>query len=188
MDVAAWLHAVEIAGEEGSHESSHVSHQFAGEVADRDHHNELRLRRRDDSSLIGARDFEAEGAPLERPPLRKRRRKRSLTSRAAISSEGSYSWASSTSDDQEPRETFERRPRHKTRADLYEPGSNARTRRSRPKKTSKGRKEERYHRTVKPQKLHRAGENMLNKFSADNVPSERLTVSRRSAQSTGSLC
>lgn len=77
-------------------------------------------------------------------------------------------------------ETFERRPRHKTRDDLYKPDSGTRKRRSRKKnkESRKNRKDcESHHRTRKSiAPLGRPGKGMMEKFHAENVPQERLTV------------
>ena len=78
--------------------------------------------------------------------------------------------------ERQPPECFERRKRHKTRPDLYEPFSNARKRRTRRKKSPKT-QPERYWRTLRQPKTTNTGHELLNGFSADNVPPDRLTVS-----------
>ena len=79
---------------------------------------------------------------------------------------------------------FERRPRRKTRPDLYEPYSGARKRRGR-RKESNGEKaaskEEvhipRYHKTKRIRRgKEKPGQVLMKNFRADNVPQERLTV------------
>lgn len=79
---------------------------------------------------------------------------------------------------QQGSECFERRKRHKTRPDLYEPFSNARKRRTRHAKATKSKPANHRHQTslTWPKPLNK-GYEMLSNFNAENVPPDRLTVS-----------
>lgn len=113
-----------------------------------------------------------------------RRRLRSCSTPSGSARKQALSLSRTSSTSKALSECFERRPRRKTRADLYEPYSDARKRRSH-RKESKGEKatskgealDPKYHRTkrVKSGK-ERPGQVLMKNFRAKNVPQERLTV------------
>ena len=117
----------------------------------------------------------------------RRTHSRGSKSRATSSrSSGSLS-SSESSSVHASKERFERRPRRKTRDDLYEPHSGARRRRGRRddsngkkrKKSKASRGHHDYRRTKRARKAkERPGQTLLRQFHADNVPSERLTVGK----------
>jgi len=105
----------------------------------------------------------------------------SKSSSSASTKSNSGSECSSSSSLSAPSEKFERRKRHKTRENLYEPHSGERRRRSKKKdkdeaKEKKGKKKHRL--TEKKRKeARKPGQNLINNFSADRVHHDRLTVS-----------
>lgn len=126
----------------------------------------------------------------EKTRHRARKHKRKASSSTYSKSSGSASTKSdsgsepsSSSSLSAPSEHFERRKRHKTRENLYEPHSGERKRRSEKKhkdevKERKGKKKHR--RTEKKRKeAKKPGQNLINNFSADRVHHDRLTVSCR---------
>jgi hypothetical protein len=129
-----------------------------------------------------------------RPEYHRKRKARTssdLSSSDSASTSGSASASSSLASTRS--EHFERRKRHKTREDLYDPNAGARKRRS-PREDRDEEKDKHYekangkkrtkkhHRTEKRTKGSRAskrGEELVKHFSAKNVRHDRLTVSAR---------
>jgi len=118
---------------------------------------------------------------------RTRIHKRKASSSAYSKSSGSASTNSdsglecpSSSSSSAPSENFERRKRHKTRENLYEPHSGALKRRSKQKdkdEVKEGKRKKKHRRTEKKRKdAKKPGQNLINNFSADRVHHDRLTV------------
>lgn len=101
----------------------------------------------------------------------------SLTSSTSHSSDAPPSASKTPSSDK-----YKRGKRHKTREDLYEPNSGIRKRRSRAKDTSKDKKkskkkqESKHHRTERPKRVNKPGQQMLSNFNALNAGGPRLIV------------
>jgi len=117
---------------------------------------------------------------------RKHKRHASTSMHSSSSSSASFNTesASQSSSASAPSERFERRKRHKTRENLYEPHSGQWKKRSRKKdkgaddgeKKKKKKKEEHYRTEKKRREAKKSGQNLINTFSADNVRQDRLTV------------
>jgi hypothetical protein len=73
------------------------------------------------------------------------------------------------------RETFEKRPRHKTREDLYEPKDQLKNSTSHVGERKRSTKRET--KGEKRRAMRRAGEDLMNNFSSENIANDRLTVS-----------
>jgi len=109
-------------------------------------------------------------SPLKRP------RRNSETSSASSTSTSSSESSSSISEHQS--DQYERKPRRKTRPDLYEPQSGSRKRQSRAKQSKKKKVKTKHRKTKKSRKEQNSGRALVNNFNAKNVPKSRLTVSR----------
>lgn len=178
MDIQTWLRKTEFSQRPVSrHNLDPRETGKTGTVRD----FEGRRQRSPNSSTI---EYKDRHSPQERNlTSRRHRRERRSHSLATTSSDSSPSLEFSSSHG--PSEHFERRPRRKTRNDLYEPYSGARKRRSQ-RKQSRGKKRkkanvqkgnEKYHRTKRVNKAReKPGQTLLRGFHADNVSSERLTV------------
>jgi len=96
------------------------------------------------------------------------------TSSASSTSSSSSEDSSSTSE--APSDQYKRKPRHKTRADLYKPQSGSRKRRRKGNESKKKRQKTKYRKTKKLRKKQTSGRALVNNFNAKNVPKSRLTV------------
>lgn len=74
-----------------------------------------------------------------------------------------------------PKETFERRPRHKTREDKYEPKKKEKKRNEASVDKSSSRKREKKNGRKKAAK--KPGDELIQNFSSNNISQDRLTVS-----------
>jgi hypothetical protein len=72
------------------------------------------------------------------------------------------------------RETFEKRPRHKTREDLYEPKN--RKKNCQPSGREKRERTNREKKRDRKRASRRAGHDLMQNFSSDNIAQDRLTV------------
>ncbi|KAI9053668.1 hypothetical protein LZ554_002622 [Drepanopeziza brunnea f. sp. 'monogermtubi'] len=73
----------------------------------------------------------------------------------------------------QPRETFEKRPRHKTREDRYEPKKEKRSRKNDENKATRKKREKKGNRR---KAAKRAGEDLMQNFSSNRIGQERLTM------------
>jgi len=108
---------------------------------------------------------------------------------ASSSTAGSSTSSESSSSSSAPSEHFERRQRHKTRKDLYEPHSGVRKKRTKQDDKAEGKaqkrkkeKEKQHRRTEKKKRrVRRPGQDFHENFTAKNVRDDRLTVRNISA-------
>lgn len=116
---------------------------------------------------------------------KKRRRQNETASistrRSSSSSQSEFETepsASETPGEVFERRVFERRKRHTTRKELYDPYSGERKRRGKSTKEKKDTKRSKkcYHKTKRSKKDSRPGNTLIQNFHANNVPRARLTV------------
>jgi len=179
MDIHAWLDKTEILPQVGcTHESS------PGRHASREH-----TRRRGHAEPTWPsveHQANANSVLASCGVEQKRRHRRASTTESSGSSSSSTTSSSqsdSTSSHQPIEETFERRKRHRTREDLYTPGSGLKRSRGRKKVAkaegksgSKKKDKSKHRRTKKTKKLAKPGLQMLQTFEAPNVGGGRLIV------------
>ncbi|KAI9723195.1 MAG: hypothetical protein M1828_004298 [Chrysothrix sp. TS-e1954] len=120
----------------------------------------------------------------------KRPRPRYATSSSSSSSGYGDGSDSITSSSRAHSERFERRPRHKTRDDLYDLNSGARKRRTRRKEPATRQKKKSrngtYHKTKRPAEKHKeSGRRLVDAFKANNVQNERITLKPRHGDEGG---
>ncbi len=168
MDIQKWLKNAEL---QTSPEELGIPSFFHGNnVTTSPKHHRKRDRESTDSLLP-----QLTKAAKHLSPKQHRSKRRNPSSHESGTDTSSSSTSASSMSD-EPSEHFERRPRHKTRKDLYEPRAGARKRRS--KRKDHKRKERRADRTSeRSKKKDKPGHKLVRTFKAANVSRDRLTVS-----------
>ena len=182
MDITSWLRDLECPGMRDPVDRTHdqPDRQRAEAIdADRRRRHGRFVPSGDCSSLIGAEVHEPDMCSKQ---LRKRARNTCASDKSHIApSCTSARSAGLPHRNDETEECFERRPRRKTRLEIYQPGSNARKRRNKSKRPRKPRndanKDETCHHTLKRHKADKTGHAMLRSFNTTSVSSDRLTVS-----------
>jgi len=178
MDIRRWLVETVEQSDEDSHHKRDSHHQ---------HRNDSHHHKRSATPIA---EVPTEVPPRhERDQYKERRHKRKISearsaSVGTFSSLGSSTTSDSSSSSSAPSEHFERRQRHKTRKDLYEPHSGVRKKRTKhdhkaegKAKKHKKKKEKEHRRTEKKKRgVKRLGQDFHEKFSAKNVRDDRLTV------------
>lgn len=140
----------------------------------------VQRRRRSQRDLRNfADDFFSEPHHGERYYKKKASRKRRRQTPSSTGSSPSDNPSAMSSSSSESSRKYARRPRHKTRADLYDPGSGARKRRTKKQNLEKrARKHREKHRPTPKEVVvpGKPGKRMMHSFKAGNVPPDRLTV------------
>lgn len=168
MDITRWLqHAEAATPPEGLDENDHDTERPSDAVQNRD------FRREQRHAVELSREAATKTSRRRVHPHKK------PSGNVAIEASLSSSVSSNTSSSSESAShRYQRRARHKTRNDLYEPHSGARKRRSRGRPKGKSDKHRKTHHPTRKDIVvpRKPGKGMMQKFHADNVPQNRLTV------------